>query len=116
MEEIFNKLTKNDNMKYMPELIVKNLVEFKGHEGESLLQGDLFLGNKKLGFISQDAWSGPLNIHISEEDLKPIEKFIKDNKMSFSMNGKEIPIDVDFYLETMLCVAEIFKKKGLKNV
>ena len=38
---------------------VKNLNHFKGHEGETCLQGNVYLNGKKLGFWSQDSWGGP---------------------------------------------------------
>lgn len=37
---------------------LKNVLEFKGHEGEELLQGDVYFNGKKVGFYSQDAWGG----------------------------------------------------------
>lgn len=37
---------------------IKNLYEFRGHEGECLLQGDIWCKGKKLGFWSEDANGG----------------------------------------------------------
>jgi len=37
---------------------IKNLKEFRGHEGEPLYQGDIYYKGKKLGFWSQDFMSG----------------------------------------------------------
>lgn len=45
-------------------ICVKGLKEFKGHEGEPLCQGNLYLNNKKIGFWSQDAWGGPDNVQL----------------------------------------------------
>jgi len=40
-------------------LSLKAVKEFKGHEGEPVFQGNLYLNGKKLGFWSQDSWGGP---------------------------------------------------------
>lgn len=37
---------------------LKNVKEFRGHEGEELMQGDVYYKNKKVGFYSQDAHGG----------------------------------------------------------
>lgn len=38
---------------------IKALKEFRGHEGEPLFQGSLYLNGKKIGFWTQDSWGGP---------------------------------------------------------
>lgn len=52
---------------------VKGLKGFKGHEGEDLCQGNLYLNNKKIGFWSQDAWGAICDNFVMEngysEDL-----------------------------------------------
>ena len=40
-------------------ITVKAIKEFRGHDGEPLAQGNLYLNNKKIGFWSQDSWGGP---------------------------------------------------------
>lgn len=45
---------------------VKGLKKFKGHEGEPLSQGNLYLNGKKIGFWSQDSWGGPDNFQIDQ--------------------------------------------------
>ena len=37
---------------------LKNVKEFRGHEGEDLVQGDVYYKGKKVGYYSQDAWGG----------------------------------------------------------
>lgn len=48
---------------------IKNLKEFKGHEGEPLLQGTVYYQNKQVGFWSQDAHGGPDNFNFNERVL-----------------------------------------------
>lgn len=43
---------------------VKNLKKFRGHEGEPLFQGSLYLGGKKIGSWSQDYHNGPDDIDL----------------------------------------------------
>ena len=38
---------------------IKNLKNFKGHEGEHLLQCSVYKDNKRIGFYSDDSWGGP---------------------------------------------------------
>lgn len=45
-------------------ITVKALKQFRGHEGEPLFQGNLYLGNKKIGFWSQDSHGGCDNIYL----------------------------------------------------
>lgn len=37
---------------------LKNAVEFRGHEGEYLIQGNVYYNGKKVGYYSQDSWGG----------------------------------------------------------
>ena len=47
---------------------VKALKTFYGHEGEPVFQGNLYLGNKKIGFWSQDARGAIVDDVILERD------------------------------------------------
>ena len=48
-------------------ITVKSLKKFRGHEGEPLYQGNIYLGNKKIGWWSQDSHGGCDNIHLDEQ-------------------------------------------------
>lgn len=37
---------------------LKNIIDFRGHEGEELTQGDVYYKGQKVGYYSQDAWGG----------------------------------------------------------
>ena len=55
---------------------LRNVVNFKGHEGEPLAQADLYLKEpgkrvKKLGFLSDGDWGGPI---VERFDSKEIEE------------------------------------------
>lgn len=47
-------------------LTLKNIVEFKGHEGEPLFQGNIYYNNKKVGFFSQDSWGGEEHVQVDK--------------------------------------------------
>ena len=52
---------------------LKNVKEFRGHEGEILEQGDVYYKGKKVGFWSQDGWGGCDNFNLDynlDKDLK----------------------------------------------
>ena len=43
---------------------LKSIVKFKGHEGESLLQGNICINGKTVGTYSDDSWGGPTRIDV----------------------------------------------------
>ena len=45
-------------------ITLKNVKDFRGHEGEDLVQGDVYYKGKKVGFYSQDAWGGMDNFNL----------------------------------------------------
>ncbi len=47
-------------------ITVKSIKQFRGHEGEPLCQGNIYLGNKKIGFWSQDSHGGPDSYWLDE--------------------------------------------------
>ena len=49
---------------------IKNLKMFRGHEGEALAQGSIYLNGKRLGTWSQDSWGGPDQFDFDESILK----------------------------------------------
>lgn len=63
---------------------VKNVVNFKGHEGEDLVQCDVCYLGKKVGFFSQDSWGG--EDHFDLDYNLPIDK-----KEDLYKKFKEIP-------------------------
>lgn len=79
---------------------VKGLKEFKGHEGEPLYQGNLYLNNKKIGFWSQDGWGGPDNVMLdngfSEQLLNKAVHNLNEDKDYY---GKANVDGSDFVLE-----------------
>lgn len=61
---------------------LKAVKNFRGHEGEPLKQGNLYFGNKKVGFVSEDSNGGYPTIDIDrayrEEWTKASELFEKE--------------------------------------
>lgn len=61
---------------------LKNIVNFRGHEGEDLIQGNVYYNDKKIGYYSQDAWGGmdifDIDYNLPKE-LKEEIKNITDN-------------------------------------
>lgn len=48
-------------------LEIKALGKNVGHEGEPLLYGNLYLNNKKVGFVAEGDWGGMANIRIEPQ-------------------------------------------------
>ena len=106
-------------------ITVKALKEFRGHEGEPLFQGNLYLGNKKIGFWSQDSHGGCDNIYLdapySITKLKEKVKMLNQHhKRTFARTGgSAIILDYDLELlfgDLMVMQAdEKDYKKAVKN-
>lgn len=58
---------------------IKGVKSFRGHDGESLNQGNLYYNGKKVAFWSQDAWGGPDTLIY--EDLDKNTLFNTKNKL-----------------------------------
>jgi hypothetical protein len=106
-------------------ITVKAIKEFRGHEGEPLYQGNIYLGNKKIGFWSQDSWGGPDNICLDEpyrvvkleDKVKELnrhkkETFAREDGSEYSI---EYSLDILFGdLMEMIDDEKVFKK-AIKN-
>jgi hypothetical protein len=58
---------------------LKNVKDFRGHEGEDLVQGDVYYKGKKVGYYSQDAWGGMDIFDLDWQNLpKELMQEIKD--------------------------------------
>lgn len=57
---------------------LRNIRDFRGHEGEPLTQGDVYYKDKKVGFYSQDAWGGPDIFNLDYDLDKDLIKEIND--------------------------------------
>jgi len=56
---------------------IKAMTKFKGHEGETLTQGNIYMDGKKIGWYSEDSWGGCMNIDIEKEYAKEFNKRAK---------------------------------------
>lgn len=56
---------------------LKAVKNFRGHEGEPLKQGNLYFGNKKAGFVSEDAHGGYPTMDVLQEFRGEWEKSTK---------------------------------------
>lgn len=59
-------------------LQIKNVVNFKGHEGEGLFQCDVYHNGKKVGWFSQNAWGGPDEIHVNNDVVELFKDYPSD--------------------------------------
>lgn len=69
-------------------LEIKALGKNVGHEGEPLLYGNLYLNNKKVGFVSEGDWGGMANIRIEPQYREVVreeaERFYNATPQPFS--------------------------------
>ena len=80
-------------------LEIKALGKNRGHEGEPLLYGNLYLNNKKVGYVSEGDWGGMANIMIEPQYREVVreeaEKFYNATPQPFSF-------DIEFALVELL--------------
>ena len=60
------------------EIELKGIKEFKGHEFEDLIQGNIYYKGKKVGWYSQDSWGGCDHIDLDYTLPKDLLKEIND--------------------------------------
>lgn len=97
---------------------IKNLKEYRGHEWESCAQGDLWDGNTKLGFWSQDSWGGPDEYEGNSHDVVKVKAMefqcgfdktrFKDPMMYDVLNSSDV------FMGDVLALRDI--EKGFKDV
>lgn len=106
-------------------ITVKSLTQFRGHEGEPLYQGNIYLGNKKIGWWSQDSHGGCDNIYLDEPySLTKLEGKVKmlnkEHKHTFARTGGSAIIldyDLELLFGDLMVMQEDEKdfKKAIKN-
>jgi len=57
---------------------LKGIKNFRGHEEEELIQGNVYYKGKKIGYYSQDAWGGMDIFNIDYNLNKDLRKEIED--------------------------------------
>lgn len=81
---------------------------FKGHEGEPLTQGNIYMNGKKIGYYSEDFMSGPIHLDIEKEYEEKFEKIVDD-----VTGGKYEYMAKDVFIDELLTLKELegdFKK------
>lgn len=106
-------------------ITVKAIKNFYGHEGEPLHQGNIYLGNKKIGFWSQDSWGGPDSIHLDEPYrtrmlAERVRELNRDKEEVFERNDGS-KYTIDYSLDIMFGDLMVLKddedtfKKAIKD-
>lgn len=90
---------------------VKNLKTFRGHEGEPLYQGSIYLNGKRLGYWSQDSWGGCDDYDFNVDILNPVVKKVANTTL-VDPDYKDI-FDVDCLIDMVIKLKE--DEKVYKN-
>lgn len=115
---------------------LKGITKFKGHEGEPLIQGNIYFNGKKVGLYSDDSWGGEEIIHINSDvrdqiklmatkyiELNPPPfEFLKSNPIGYLFGDLVFLIGLESEwkrakkkgYEAMVCANDNFKKKSPK--
>ena len=97
-------------------ITLKARKDFRGHEEEPCSQGNLYLGNKKIGFWSNSSYGGPDEVHLepglSEEKLNDKIRELNKGKAE-ALGGYEL----DLLMEDLLNLQDTEKifKQTLKE-
>lgn len=80
---------------------VKNVVMFKGHEYEDLVQCDVCYLGKKVGFFSQDSWGGEdhfdLDYNLPLDKKEDLHKKFKEIPQKYLQERLDKGEKIDFY-------------------
>lgn len=89
---------------------IKTYKNFKGHDGQPLRQATVYMDGKKIGFISEDAWGGPMNINLKslEEVKKRLFEYASHEKFA-----KHVLEDIELLLDMLLGL--VFIEKNAKK-
>ena len=84
---------------------IKNIKKYVGHEGESCVQGTVYLDGKKLGFWSQDGHGGPDNFDFPVSLLK--ERVLKAKSILSDKGVKKTIYDTEIFMCDLLTLKDI---------
>lgn len=101
-------------------LQVKALKMYRGHEGEPLRQGNLYIDNKRVGMVSDGDWGGPMSLHVDTKfrDVynERMAKLTQELKPLLSKHLPEfIRIDEEFIADMLLTNADMKQQAGRKK-
>ncbi|MBR3209170.1 MAG: hypothetical protein IKN65_00255 [Clostridia bacterium] len=91
-------------------ITLKNVKDFRGHEGEDLVQGDVYYKGKKVGFYSQDAWGGMDNFNLDYSLDKELRN--KINEITNNYIGGQLFKKVDDLYNQTYKVNFHYEQKG----
>ena len=107
---------------------LKSVKKFKGHEGETCYQGNIYLNNKKVGYFSSDYNMGPMDVRFDDKETeklfaetgkKFLEKYPKGylySHIGYEKLMQEYWNDESFISELLdIIEAEKMYKKAVKN-
>ena len=85
---------------------IKGCTTYRGHEGESCLQGNLYFDEKKVGSFNEDSWSGEflyeLNGNIEEKELENAARaYFEENKFGCPLKPSDYDMS-DLYKDKII--------------
>lgn len=69
---------------------LKGVKSFRGHEGETCYQGNIYMDNKKVGTFSDNSWSGEIDYDLDAQYEKKVKENLKEwfTKNPFGLEEK----------------------------
>jgi len=102
MKKLFERLHKDNP--FHEGVNVRNLTHFSGRGGMPLLQGDLYINDTKVAFISEDCRGGSLNIDIFDKN-----GFVNILSQTLKTDNIDNP-NVEEYFTDILYVADFIRE------
>lgn len=97
------------------EITMRNVKTYRGHEGESLGQCDVYLDGKKAFFFGQGDWGGPSTIEAYSKSPMSVEDFEAWVKgLNLRNEEYDLEIDAELYLEDLL--NDLLEERRLKRM
>ena len=110
-KELFEKL--NTGLTFIPSLSIKSIKKYRGHDGMELLQGDLFINNKKVAFIGDDSHGGEFNVEsygtLGANLHDTLVKLINDKEMvaPSEYRAEGIKVNYCWYLSELMTTFDL---------
>ena len=93
---------------------LKNVKNFKDHEGMTITQGDVWYKGEKLGFYTEDSWGGPNSYDFNERSLDEVVKTVAESDFVKNKDKKIFNLDILLWELNNLREDEKIYKKALK--
>lgn len=88
---------------------IKSVKKTRGHEGETVAYGDVYIDRKKVGSFAQSTHGGPTDYDFNTEELQMRAKEYQSG-LPESYQYKDIADDIDCFIDTLVLLKDMEKE------